>query len=82
MINKIHDIVLNVPKVKVREVTEIESISTERVDKIFCIHICALNSSVKGQKSGLNLVKMHQSVRNRNNRLGKLRLVFFGMPMK
>ena len=31
MINKIHDIVLKDPKVKVREIAEIASISTERV---------------------------------------------------
>ena len=35
MINKIHDIVLNDPKVKVREIVEIVSISTERVVNIF-----------------------------------------------
>ena len=34
MINKIHDIVLNDPKVNVREIAEI-------VWSIFCIHICA-----------------------------------------
>ena len=34
MINKIHDIVLNDPKVNVREMAEIVSISTERVLKI------------------------------------------------
>ena len=31
IINKIHDIVLNDPKVKMREIAEIVSISTERV---------------------------------------------------
>ena len=47
MINKMHDIVLNDPKVKVREIDEIVSISTGRVVNIF-------------QNSGLNLVKVHQ----------------------
>ena len=40
MINKIRDIFLNDPKVQVREIAEIVSISTERV-AIFCIHISA-----------------------------------------
>ena len=34
MINKIHDIVLNDPKVKVLEIAEIVSISTDRVIKV------------------------------------------------
>ena len=37
---------------------------------------------VKGENSGLNLMKVHQSVQKRNNRLGKLWLVFFEMHMK
>ena len=37
-----------------------------------------LQNHVKGQKSGLNLVKVHQSVRKRNNWLGKIWLVFLG----
>ena len=41
-----------------------------------------LRNHVNGQKSGLNLVKVYQSVRKRNNRLGKLWQVFFGMRMK
>ena len=36
-----------------------------------------LRNNMKDQNSGLNLVKMHQSVRKRINRLGKLWLVFF-----
>ena len=36
-----------------------------------------LRNHMKGQNSGLNLVKLHQSVRKRKNRLGKLWLVFF-----
>ena len=32
---------------------------------------------VKGQNSGINVVKVHQNVRKRNNGLGKLGLVFF-----
>jgi histone-lysine N-methyltransferase SETMAR len=39
MINKIHDIVLNDPKVKVREIAEIVSISTERVLNILHEHL-------------------------------------------
>ena len=39
MINKIHDIVLNDPKVKVREIAEIVSISTERVVNILHTHL-------------------------------------------
>ena len=40
MINTIHDIVLNDPKVKVREIAEIVSTSTERVVNIFaCIFV-------------------------------------------
>ena len=38
MINKIHDIVLNNSKVKVREIAEILSISTERVVNILHLH--------------------------------------------
>ena len=40
MINKIHDIVLNYLKVKVREIAEIVSISTKRVVNIFVTHVC------------------------------------------
>ena len=40
MINKIHGIVLNDPKVKVCEIAEIVSISTERVVNIFHTHLC------------------------------------------
>ena len=40
MINKIHDIVLNDPKVKVREIAEIVSFSTERVVNILHTHLC------------------------------------------
>ena len=40
MINKIPDIVLNGPKVKVREIAEIVSISTERVVNILHTHLC------------------------------------------
>ena len=37
---------------------------------------------VKGQSSGLNLVKVHQSVWKRYYQLGKFWLVFFGMYME
>ena len=40
MTNKIHNIVLNEPKVNVCEILEIISISTERVDNIFYTHLC------------------------------------------
>ena len=40
MINKIHDIVSNDPKVEVREIAEIVSISTERVFNILHTHLC------------------------------------------
>ena len=40
MINKIHNIVLNDPKVKVREIAEIVSTSTERVVNILHTHLC------------------------------------------
>ena len=40
MINKIYDIVLNDPKVEVREVAEIVSISTEHVVNILHTHLC------------------------------------------
>ena len=40
MIKKIHDIVLIDPKVKVRVITEIVSISTERVINILHTHLC------------------------------------------
>ena len=40
MINKIHDIVLNDPKVKVREIAEILSIWTERGLNILHSHLC------------------------------------------
>ena len=36
----VHDIVLNDPKVKVREIAEIVSISTERVANILNTHLC------------------------------------------
>ena len=57
-----------------------------RNPKEFCVDLCRgmkhrsttiLRNHVKGQNSGLNLVKVHQSVRKRNNRLGNLLLVFF-----
>ena len=132
MNNKIHDIVLNDPQVKVREIAEIVSISTERVINILHTHLCMSklcarwvpwlltidqkhirartseqnlnyfnrNSKeslrrfvtmdetwiqhyhVKGKNNGLNLVKVHQSVRKRNNQLENLRLVFYGMRME
>ena len=76
-----------------REIAEIVSISTERVVNILHTHLCIrklsarwvlqwitiLRNHVKSQNSELNLVKVHQSVQTRNNRLGKLWLVFFGM---
>ena len=40
MINKIHDIVLNHPKVKVPEIAEIVSISTERLVHILLTYSC------------------------------------------
>ena len=40
MINKIHDIVLNDPNVKEREIAEIVYISTERVVNILHTHLC------------------------------------------
>ena len=40
MINKIHDIVLNDPKVKVREIHEIVFISTDRAVNILHTHLC------------------------------------------
>ena len=40
MINKIHDILLNDPKAKVREIAEIISISTERVVNILHTRLC------------------------------------------
>ena len=132
MNNKIHDIVLNDPQVKVREIAEIVSISIERVVNILHTHLCMSklcarwvpwlltidqkhirartseqnlnyfnrNSKeslrrfvtmdetwiqhyhVKGKNNGLNLVKVHQSVRKRNNQLENLRLVFYGMRME
>ena len=40
MFNKIHDIVLNDPKVKVREMDEITPISTEHAVNILHTHLC------------------------------------------
>ena len=40
IINKIHDIVLNDPKVKMRKIAEFVSISTERVVNILDTHLC------------------------------------------
>ena len=40
IINKIHDTILNDPKVKVREIAEIVFISTERVVNILHTHLC------------------------------------------
>ena len=40
MINKIHDIVLNDPQMKVREIVEIVLILTERVNNILHTHMC------------------------------------------
>ena len=61
IINIIHDIVLNDPKVKVLVIAKIVSILTKRVDNIFHTHLC---------------------MRKRNDRLGKLWLLFFGMHME
>ena len=43
MISNIHDIILNDPKVKVRKIAEIVSISTERVVNILHTHFCMRN---------------------------------------
>ena len=40
MINKIHDIVLNEPKLKVREIAEMVSVQTERVVNILHTYLC------------------------------------------
>ena len=40
MIIKIHDIILNAPHVKVREIAEIVSILTERLVNILHTHLC------------------------------------------
>ena len=40
MINKIHDIVLNDPKVKMHEIAKIVSIVTEHVVNILLTHLC------------------------------------------
>ena len=40
MINEIHNIVLNDPKVQVREIAEIVSISTERLVNTLHTHLC------------------------------------------
>ena len=79
MINKIHDVILNNPKVKVREIDENASISTKRVVNILHTHLCKMGAAITriDQNSGLNLVEVHKSIRKRNNRLGKLWLVFF-----
>ena len=47
MINKIHDIVLNDSKIKVCEIAEIVSISTERVINILSTHLCMRKLSVR-----------------------------------
>ena len=41
-----------------------------------------LRNHVKGQNSGINLVEAHQSVRKRNDGLGNLWIVFFGIHME
>ena len=51
MIHKIHDIVLNDPKVKVREITEIVSISTERVGNILHTHLCKMGATFTHNRS-------------------------------
>ena len=61
------------------------------IQKSFCIDLgrwikyqstTILWNHVKGQSSELNLIKMHQSVQKRNNRLGKLWIVFFKMHLE
>ena len=47
MINNIHDIFFNYPKVKVHEIAEVISISTERVVNILHTHLCMSKSSVQ-----------------------------------
>ena len=47
MINKIHDIVLNDQKVKVRVIAQIVSISTERVVNILLTHLCMRKLSAR-----------------------------------
>ena len=51
MINKINDIVLNVPKMKVREIAEIVSISTEPVVNIVHIHFELFGRHIKVERS-------------------------------
>ena len=78
IINKIHDIVLNDPKVKERVITEIVYISTEHVVNILHTHLCMRKLCARWVPQLLTIdqkrirVKVHQSARKRNNRLGKL----------
>ena len=51
MINNINDIVLNDPKVKVREIAEIVSISTEPVVNIFHTHFELFGRHIKVERS-------------------------------
>ena len=57
MINKIHDIVLNEPKVKLREIAEIISISTERVVNILHTHLCMKNLCARWVSRLLTIVQ-------------------------
>ena len=61
------------------------------IRKCFCVDLwrwmkhgsnTIFRNHMKGQNSGLNLVKVHQSVQKRNNWLEKLWLVFFVMHME
>ena len=58
MTNKIHDIVLNDLKMKVREVAEIVSISTERVVNILHTHLCMRKLCARWVPQLLTIVKV------------------------
>ena len=59
IINKIHVIILNDPKVKVREISEIVSISTERVVNILHTHLCIRKLSAKWVPQLLTIDQKH-----------------------
>ena len=68
MIDKIHDIVLNEPKVKVREIAEIVSILTARVVSILHTHLCIREFCIRWVPRLLTIdqTRIREATRERN----------------
>ena len=66
MINKIRDIVLNDPKVNVREIAEIVSISTGRVVNILHTHLCMRKLTINQKRIRVTTSEQILAYFNRN----------------